>query len=82
MIDGIIFEKPKSDGIRLSEVKYCGFTPEELAQVQRYIVRHDLEYLDPVFIQDVTDMVGYDTGTMFLPNGPVVMVKLGGQYNG
>lgn len=74
----MIDEKAKADGIRLSEVRCSGFVLDELGRIQQYIARHGLEYLDPIFIQDVADMIGADVGTMFIPNGPVVMMKLGG----
>lgn len=74
----MIDEKAKADGIRLSEVRYSGFALDELGRIQQYIARYAMEYLDPVFIQDVADMIGADIGVMFIPNGPVVMMKLGG----
>ena len=74
----MIDEKAKVDGIRLSEVRYSGFALDELERIQQYIARHGLEYLDPIFIQDVADMVGTDVGVAFIPNGPIVMMKLGG----
>lgn len=64
------------ESIKITNIGFFGFSRQETRAIKRYIRKHNISEYSFDFVQDISDKLERDIGTLIEPGGKVTLLRL------